>query len=532
MWRRSDRGARTLALRYFCSDSGRQVLPGQRSQEVLAVLSRPDWIQGLESLRKSSLPENVVYEVLQSVQEWRKAFDFYRWAGSRPHYTHSFRNLRTTVSFLCRAMRYQEAYELLMDAARLGPEPDQFLCSLVMLRLSDSGQTIQAFELLKKMRSLGVVPDTRMLNIMLKGLKVDDGLWVLREFSHAASSVSCNIVMDKLSKQTRIDEARQLLLEMEAKGIKGDGFTYTTLVHGYCRLGRLDDACQVLEGMSCTPCASMYNAIIKTLCGVQSFSQAFLLVDDMAEKGCIPTVVTFGILVDGLCKANRLTDAFELVEVMGERGCFPNALVFNGIMDALCKEGRSAEAYGFIETMRSMGVSPTIVTYNLLIDGFCKEEKLHRALEILQEMTGRGHEPNHVTYNTFLHGLCKYGKVDDALALFRAMTEKKIRLDVYGYTTLIDGLCQAGKLAEAYSLLDEMENSGCVPKPGCYNAILSWLCKGSRINEAHKLFKRMTGSGILPDWESFRGVQASPGDDFQRIISQQQDLRTDEETAD
>jgi pentatricopeptide repeat protein len=86
------------------------------------------------------------------------------------------------------------------------------------------------------------------------------------------------------------------------KGVTPDCFTYTSLLHGYCSLGKWNEVIRVLKEMCRVgqkPNVVTYTTLIDYLCKNGRCAEARHIFDSMVEKGEKPNVTTYGSLLYG-----------------------------------------------------------------------------------------------------------------------------------------------------------------------------------------------------------------------------------------
>lgn len=103
-----------------------------------------------------------------------------------------------------------------------------------------------------------------------------------------------------------------------------DTITYNSMINGFCKHNRLDDAKRIF--------------------------------DLMATKGCSPNVVTFNTLIDGCCRDKRVEDGVELLREMSRRGLVADTVSYNTLIHGFCQMGDLSAAHDLFDEMISHGV--------------------------------------------------------------------------------------------------------------------------------------------------------------------------------
>ncbi|PON63756.1 Pentatricopeptide repeat [Parasponia andersonii] len=172
--------------------------------------------------------------------------------------------------------------ELFQDILDKKHPCDEVTYATIINGFCKAGKTGEAFELLKKM--------------------CDD--------KRIRPPVSCfSPVIDFLSKEARVDEALSLFKQMINLGFVPDVVTYTSLVHGLCKLGRWEEP--------------------------------------------------LSVLIDSLFKEDKIKEEISLFELMTKERVETNVVMFSSLISALCKSSRSNEAAEFLDSMYYLMLSPT-----------------------------------------------------------------------------------------------------------------------------------------------------------------------------
>lgn len=106
-------------------------------------------------------------------------------------------------------------------------------------------------------------------------------------------------LLETLSRTNHIATTEQLIEELEPR-LPLSLRHYTTLLFGWCRLGKLDETKHVLARMK--------------------------------AAGVVPNIIVFDTLLVGFIAGGRFKDAFELSQEMEQWGCQPNIVSYTTLM--------------------------------------------------------------------------------------------------------------------------------------------------------------------------------------------------------
>ncbi|GKC11456.1 pentatricopeptide repeat-containing protein [Tanacetum coccineum] len=266
---------------------------------------------------------------------------------------------------------------------------------------------------------------------------------------------------------------------MKKGGVAPDVVSYSILLHGYCKKGKISEAIELLR--------------------------------NMIANGCFPNNYTCNSLLESLWKEGKVLEAEELLNKMKERGYALDTVTYNIVLDGLCKSGKVDKA---IETLHEMwnqedddnnrnNCMPDLITYSTIINALCKDGKLDEAKKKFIEMVGRNVYPDSVIYDIFVSNLCKKGKVSSAFRVLKDMEKKGYNKSLQTYNSLILGLGMKSQFFEMYGLVDEMRERGISPNVCTYNNMIKCLCESGQTDDATKLLDEMLTKGVSPNISTF-----------------------------
>ncbi|MED6212735.1 hypothetical protein PIB30_086454 [Stylosanthes scabra] len=331
-------------------------------------------------------------------------------------------------------------------------------------------------DLLEEMHEAGLVTLNTIAKVMRRFAGAgqwEDAVRIfddLQDLGLEKNTESMNLLLDTLCKEEFVEQGREIFLELKPH-IAPDAYTFNILIHGWCKVRRLDEAqwtIQEMKGHGCHPCVISYSTIIRCYCQEQNFDRVYELLDEMQAHGCSPNVITFTTIMSALAKAEKFQEALQVVERMRSVGCKPDTLFYNSFIYTLGRAGKVDDAtYVFKVMMSSDSVVPNTSTYNSMISMFCRYTQENRAFEILQEMEDAGLcKPDLQTYHPMIKLCFKTGKIDSLLKdILNDMVNKHhLGLDISTYTLLIHGLCRADRCNWAYSLFEDMIDQDVLPR--------------------------------------------------------------------
>ncbi|XP_059667703.1 pentatricopeptide repeat-containing protein At3g09650, chloroplastic [Cornus florida] len=220
------------------------------------------------------------------------------------------------------AMRHQE------DSAS---HPDHVSYTTVISAFVKVGSMDRARQVLAEMTRIGVPANRVTYNILLKGycqqLQIEKAKELMQEMVDDAGIepdvVSYNTLMDGC---VLVDDSAGVLTyfnEMRARGISPTKISYTTLMKAFALSGQPKLANKVFEEMLNDPRVKVdlvaWNMLVEGYCRLGLVEEAKNIVQRMRENGFYPNVATYGSLANGIALARKPGEALLLWNEVKER---------------------------------------------------------------------------------------------------------------------------------------------------------------------------------------------------------------------
>ncbi|KAK8477494.1 hypothetical protein V6N13_131773 [Hibiscus sabdariffa] len=276
------------------------------------------WVQRL----KPGFTPSDVEAALRAQHDADLALDIFRWTALQRGYKHTDTTYLTMIKRLISAKRYRHA-ETLIEEVIAGACPVSVPLYNTVIRFllwaRFSRQTVcyvylhSVRSLAKQMKALGIIPDTFVLNMIIKAY----------------------------SKCLDVDGANRVFREMGLYGCEPNAYTYGYIFKGLCEKGRV--------------------------------SQGFGLFKEMREKGLVPKGSAYMILICSLAMEQRLDDAVDVTYDMLGNSMAPDLLTYKTVLQELCRGGRSKDAFGLLEEWKKRDLSMGPKNYGILVNALhCK----------------------------------------------------------------------------------------------------------------------------------------------------------------
>ncbi|XP_062218690.1 pentatricopeptide repeat-containing protein At5g64320, mitochondrial-like isoform X2 [Phragmites australis] len=411
--------------------------------------------------------------------------------------------------------------ELRHSASRAGVVPNVLCYNTLLNALAEAGREGEARKAFDEMLAAGVLPNASSLNILVKlyawwAVEFDTAyelIFRLRGFGVEADVGTYSTLITGLCRAGRLDEAWGVIDLMLEEGCLPLVHTYTPIVQGYCREGRIEEAKKLIAGMECFGCPPnvvTYNVLIRALCDDARFDEVREILAESTTKGWKPSTVTYNTYMNGLFKKGMAKEALQQLDVMLEaislleRSTALNwcagVVAYNTVMSRLCDMGRWLGVLKLVTDMIKKGIIPNTRTFNILIHSLCIGGKSSIAKSLV---CNQGFAANVVTYNTLIHWFYYWGKHSEVKHLIADMDAAKITPDDVTFTISVDGLCREGNFDKATRCFLTSLGNGF--SRDLLTVLINRLVHSDRIGEILRIFRGMKekGKGFPPDYSIF-----------------------------
>eukprot|EP00250_Pteridium_aquilinum_P001898 c12105_g1_i1 orf=650-2863(-) len=274
------------------------------------------------------------------------------------------RTFNTLIGKFLKLGQLQKALNVYELALKRGCKPNTITHTMLLDWLFKMGKFDDALKLFKEMANSGCDLDTVAFTAFLHGLfkcgKVEMAFsffesLVKRGYANVATY---NIVVDWFCKNKKLDQAVEVLRDMQRRGLSPDTFTYNSLIYGSFKKGRpgmgFAFATQMIDG-GCSPDLITYTLMVEFFLKEGELDDALALLNEMTCNGYRPDTIIYNPLILGLFRAGKSEMALSTAREMMQNGCCPNKMTYRVLNSWLCKQGQSEEALEFIKEMTSLG---------------------------------------------------------------------------------------------------------------------------------------------------------------------------------
>ncbi|KAG5016777.1 hypothetical protein JHK85_022913 [Glycine max] len=353
------------------------------------------------------------------------------------------------ISALGRNNRFSEAVSLLRSMGKFGLEPNLVTYNAIIDAGAKGELTFEiVVKFLEEMIAAGCMPDRLTYNSLLKTC-VAKGRWKL---------------------------CRDLLAEMEWKGIGRDVYTYNTYVDALCKGGRMDLARHAIDvempAKNIWPNVVTYSTLMAGYSKAERFEDALNIYDEMKHLLIRLDRVSYNTLVGLYANLGQQLPALECAVdtpfQANEHQIKPSSsrLIVGNFQDQKTDIGNNDEIMKMLEQLAAEKA------------GLTKKDKRSRQdnffiVQIFQKMHEMEIKPNVVTFSAILNACSCCETFQDASKLLDAL--RVFDSQVYGVAHgLLMGHRQ-GIWDQTQTLFDELEHLDSSTASAFYNALTDML---------------------------------------------------------
>ncbi|KAD7479264.1 hypothetical protein R6Q59_008137 [Mikania micrantha] len=241
------------------------------------------------------------------------------------------------------------------------------------------------------------------------------------------SALSFNALLTACVNSKQFDRAPQLFDEMPVKyGFKPDEYSYGILVKSFCDAGKPElgiDKLKELNQKGVKISGVTYTSIIHALYKKGNSTEADKVWDEMVNKGC---------LIDVAANNVRLMNAVDgdpdniktMIEEMSNAGLKPDTISYNYLMTCYCKKGMMNEAKEVYDKLEENCCNPNAATFRTLVYYLCKNERYETGYKVFKHSVAVNKIPDFNTLKYLVIGLAKKSRTKEAKGIIRTMKKK------------------------------------------------------------------------------------------------------------
>ena len=347
-----------------------------------------------------------------------------------------------------------------------------------------------AAKLWDDMATFGIQHDVALWTAMIDAYDnihaIDDALacWrMMRTQNIKPDALAYRAIISALFNGRKPDMAMQIFHEYQRRDVSLKGsdqlIVYNTVLHGLLLVHRVQEAKDLLRNMQragVTPDRVSYNTLLAYYGRRESFNELADVVNEMANASLTGDVFFFSTILSALLKAGR-EDAPDIVfKLMRKQGVEPNVTTYSAIIDHQMRSDDEKSVRAALLMLRKMELDPHIhpneVTYTSILGGLHRNKQLPQekiqewTKDITQRMKKRGIQLGQPGYHMLIKASLLNSQPEglgSAMGYYNEMRERRIPMSHTTWYILLAGLLHREEWKVAGEVANDMFKSGTQP---------------------------------------------------------------------
>lgn len=185
------------------------------------------------------------------------------------------------------------------------------------------------------------------------------------------------------------EKAKETLSEMERKGVEVEAVSFSTILHGLYKIGRVDEAeafwDEMVKEKGIKLDAGSYNVRLSHIRNNPESLKA--LIEEMQNEGINPDPISYNYLITSYCVNGMMNEAEKVyADLLQTKGVRPNAATYRTMVFHSCKAGRYVRAYRIFKLSVKVGKIPDFNTLKYLVKGLTEKGRMVEAKAMVRTM--------------------------------------------------------------------------------------------------------------------------------------------------
>nr|AYM00473.1 pentatricopeptide repeat protein [Salvia miltiorrhiza] len=280
----------------------------------------------------------------------------------------------------------------------------------------------------------------------------------------------CNSLIFMYSKNGSVEQARAVFDLMQNRNLS----TWNSIISGYAAYGYLEDAWELLHEMetyNLKPDTVTWNTLLSGHLHHGSYQEVLNILqhEHMQNAGFKPNNRSVTTVLQAASELHYQYIGKEIHCYVIRNGLDSDIHVVTSLLDMYVKNDDLNSAQTVFDGMECRN----IFAWNAMISGYSFKGDFEKAASLMSHLKGEGVRPDLVTYNSMVSGYSMAGRIDEALDMMKQIKDSGLAPNVVSWTALISGSCQNGYHRHALDFCYQMQAEGVKPN----SATIASLCR-------------------------------------------------------
>ncbi|KAI3904445.1 hypothetical protein MKW98_014625 [Papaver atlanticum] len=452
--------------------------------------------------------------------------------------------LRTFSALICgyaKAGMRVEAGETFDCMVRSGIKPDHLAYSVMMDILFRFSETKKGMELYEQMVRDGSKPYQGLYEVMVQALmkenKEDEVERVVRDMEEVCG-MSPEIISSLLIKGECHEYAAKMLRLAASQGYEPDSETLLSVLVSSCSSGRSQEAHALLDTLKgfaprfdhviteasililckdgqldvaleeynktrfnvSNGVCSVYESLIQSCVGSESFAQGSQIYSDMKYYGVEPSQNLYRSLVHMYCKLGFPETAHHLVDQAESLGIvFDELSVYVELIETYGELNLCQRAESLVGRLRLNKSSVDRKIWNALIHAYAANGLYEQARAVFSTMMRDGPSPTLESINGLMQALIVDGRLDELYVVIQELQDMGFKISKGSILMMLDAFARAGNIFEVKKIYSGMKAAGYLPTMHLYRSMIGLLSRGKRVRDVEVMVTEMEEAGFKAD---------------------------------
>ncbi|CAK9177258.1 unnamed protein product [Ilex paraguariensis] len=293
--------------------------------------------------------------------------------------------------------------------------------------------------------------------------------------------VSWSSMVDGYCRNGRLGEARVLFDRMEEKNV----VTWTAMNNGYVKMGCFEDRFGCIDAANNVFCMMKeryvvsWNSLIAGYAQAEEIEETYKLFKEVPDKD----LVSWTTMIIGFSSRGMIGKSTKLFKMMQEK----DDVAWTALISGFVNNGEYEEAiYWFIDMLQQV-VRPNPLTLSRLLSASAGLATLNQGLQVHAHVVKMVMELDLSIQNSLISMYSKCGSVNDAYKTFQTIPSP----NVVSFNSIITGFAQNGHGKVALNFFKKMHDECQEPNEITFLGVLSACTHMGMVEEGWKYFKSM-----------------------------------------
>ncbi|KAI4365494.1 hypothetical protein MLD38_021474 [Melastoma candidum] len=396
-------------------------------------------------------------------------------------------------------VRYYQSLHAQIEKSKF--QGDVFLSNLLLPAYGRCHRIKDARKVFDGMPVKSLVSWSALTSIYAQHGLYDESLRLLMEFNQGEGARPTEYILASVAhacaRMGDLSQGTQVHCVVIKSGFDGDVFVGTSLVDFYAKIGLVDDARLVFDGLLEKSEVTWTTMISGSVRNGMSES-AVQLLEQMRHAGVFPSVYVLSSVLSACSNLKFIDGAKQIHAHVLRRETEMDALLVNVLIDCYTKCGLVRVARKVFDRMNIRNM----ISWTTMISGYMQNSHDREALMLFREMTVSGWKPDEFACTSILTSCGSLKALGEGKQVHAYVIKTDLEIDEFVRNGLIDMYAKCNLLDEARLLFDLMRDHNVIS----YNAIIEGYSSQGKLQKALELFHEMRLESLQPSHLTFVSI--------------------------